>query len=184
MTVGNNVHAFIRSLQRHSGDAITLLHTQLLAASYQHALLRDAYAIAKALGRILVLPPLYAWCDWEPDAHVLLTCVAVHNEGQVPYQGPSDLYVNIEVRGGRSGARDCSALRTLLHTWRTLASAWSRLRCLRVTAALKHDACRLWTRVTTSHTGSTLFCHTLACRATFFGTGKRCTYTSWARHSL
>lgn len=98
MTVSNNVHSFIRSLQLYSDGAITQLHAQLLAASYQHALLRDAYAVAKALGRILVLPPVYAWCDWEPDAHVLLTCVTVHNEGQVPYQGPSDLYVNIEVR--------------------------------------------------------------------------------------
>lgn len=97
MSVSNNVFSFVQSLQTYTGEKIGLLHTQLLAASYQHAVLRDAYAISKALNRILILPPLYSWCDWEPDPNVLVTCVAMHNEGQVPYQGPSDLYVNIEV---------------------------------------------------------------------------------------
>lgn len=98
MTVGNNVHSFIESLQQRADHKINTLHLQLLAASYQHAILRDAYAIAKSLGRILILPPLYAWCDWDPAPNVLLTCLTVDNEGQLPYQGPSDLYVNIEVR--------------------------------------------------------------------------------------
>ena len=98
LTVGNNVHSFIASLQHSMGGILSLLHLQLLAASYQHAVLRDAYAIARALGRVLVLPPVYAWCDWDPSPDVLHTCVTVDNEGQVPYQGPSDLYVNIEVR--------------------------------------------------------------------------------------
>jgi hypothetical protein len=97
LSVSNNVFSFIQSVQHSTNAEISLLHIQLLAAAYQHAILRDAYAIAKALKRILILPPLYSWCDWEPDSNVLLTCVAKHNEGQVPYQGPSDLYVNIEV---------------------------------------------------------------------------------------
>jgi hypothetical protein len=98
MTVNNNVHSFIASLQQVAEGTISLLHMQLLAAAYQHAVLRDAYALAKALGRILILPPVYSWCDWDPSPDVLGTCVTVDNEGQVPYEGPSDLYVNIEVR--------------------------------------------------------------------------------------
>lgn len=74
MTVDNNVHGFLKALARHASGAISLLHMQLLAAAYQHAVLRDAYAIAKALGRILVLPRVYAWCDWDPAPTVLFTC--------------------------------------------------------------------------------------------------------------
>jgi hypothetical protein len=97
LSINNNVHSFVQSLQASASNRIGPLHIQLLAASYQHAILRDAYAMAKALGRILVLPALYSWCDWDPQADVLLTCVSNHHEGHVPYQGPSDLYVNIEV---------------------------------------------------------------------------------------
>ena len=78
MTVDNNVHHFLRRLQKHASSTISLLHMQLLAAAYQHAVLRDAYAIAKALGRILVLPPVYAWCDWDPAPTVLITCAALN----------------------------------------------------------------------------------------------------------
>lgn len=98
MTVNNNVHAFVASLQQAASKPLSLLHIQLLAAAYQHAVLRDAYAIAKALDRILVLPPVFSWCDWDPAPTVMQTCVTQNNEGQVPYQGPSDMYVNIEVR--------------------------------------------------------------------------------------
>jgi hypothetical protein len=101
MTVSNNVHAFVAAMRagaHAAGGHLSLLHAQLLAAAYQHAVLRDAYALAHTLRRTLVLPPLWAWCDWDPSSDVLLACVSVDNEGSVPYQGPSDLYVNIEVR--------------------------------------------------------------------------------------
>ena len=61
ITIGNNVHSFLASVQKASSSPFGRIHLQLLAASYQHAILRDAYAIAKALNRILILPPLYAW---------------------------------------------------------------------------------------------------------------------------
>lgn len=49
------------------------------------------------LQRTLVLPRVYAWCDWSPSSDVLITCNDPNFEGEVPYQGPSDLYVNVEV---------------------------------------------------------------------------------------
>ena len=97
MTVNNNVHSFIKSLSLQTEKPLSLLHIQLLAAAYKHAVLRDAYAIAKALKRVLVLPPVFAWCDWDPASSVLYTCVTKDNEWHVPYQGPSDLYINMEV---------------------------------------------------------------------------------------
>lgn len=100
LTVANNVHAFLASMQASATDAnvsLSMLHLHLLGASYQHAVLRDAYAVARVLQRTLVLPPLYAWCDWSPSSDVLHTCNDPMFEGEVPYQGPSDLYVNIEV---------------------------------------------------------------------------------------
>ena len=100
MTVSNNVHRFLEAMQAHaasSNTTLSMLHLQLLAASYQHAVLRDAYAVARVLQRTLVLPRLYAWCDWSPSSDVLITCNDPNFEGEVPYQGPSDLYVNVEV---------------------------------------------------------------------------------------
>ena len=99
MTVANNVHAFLATMQTDASQAnvtLSMLHLHLLGAAYQHAVLRDAYAVARVLQRALVLPPLYAWCDWTPKPDVLYTCNDPGWEGDVPYQGPSDLYVNIE----------------------------------------------------------------------------------------
>ena len=99
--MSNNVHAFLASMQASAAESnvtLSLLHLHLLGAAYQHAVLRDAYAVARVLRRALVLPPVWAWCDWTPHPGVLETCVEPGYEGGVPYQGPSDLYVNTEVR--------------------------------------------------------------------------------------
>ena len=50
ITVSNNVHTFLEAMQAQAAShntTLSLLHLQLLAASYQHAVLRDAYAVAK-----------------------------------------------------------------------------------------------------------------------------------------
>lgn len=97
MSVRNNVHSFVASVQAATPSPLQPLHIHLLAASYQHAVLRDAYAIAKTLNRTLILPKLYVWCDWEPGPTVLINCTTPASEGHVPYQSTSDIYVNIDV---------------------------------------------------------------------------------------
>jgi hypothetical protein len=121
LTVANNVHEFLAAMQRSaaaSNVTLSMLHLHLLGASYQHAVLRDAYAVAKALERTLVLPPLYAWCDWSPSSDVLYTCNDPNFEGEVPYQGPSDIFVNIEVRAVRCKPRH----------WKCLLDVWTPAR--------------------------------------------------------
>ena len=61
------------------------------------AVFRDAAAAARALGRILILPKLWAWCDSDQPS-VLKYCSIEGAEQVAPWQAPTDLYINMDVR--------------------------------------------------------------------------------------
>ena len=71
---------------------------QVIGASYQLAAFRDAAAMAKALGRILVLPKVYCWCDSDNSPTIMRACHFDGAELALPFRAPGDLYFNMDVR--------------------------------------------------------------------------------------
>ena len=73
------------------------IHKHMLAAEYQLAAFRDAAAAARALGRALILPKMWAWCDSDQPS-VLRDCTIDGAQQVAPWQAPADLFVNMDVR--------------------------------------------------------------------------------------
>lgn len=73
------------------------VHKHLLAAEYQLSAFRDAAAAARTLNRTLILPKLWAWCDSDQPT-IMQHCSMEGAQQVAPWQAPTDLYVNMDVR--------------------------------------------------------------------------------------
>ena len=74
------------------------IHKQVIAATYQLAVFRDAAAMARVLNRTLILPKVYAWCDTDNSPTIMRDCHFDGAEMHLPFQAPGDLYFNMDVR--------------------------------------------------------------------------------------
>jgi arabinosyltransferase len=94
------VGAVLAAERSFPGGRIPPLYKHWLAISYQYAAFRDALAIARALGRALILPPAICWCDIDSTPHVLERCAV---------RGSEMLLSPMETRRAGGGAFHCPA---------------------------------------------------------------------------
>ena len=113
LTYDNDVRREVEraAAARFPGGAMPVLYRHMVAVAYQLALFRDALAAARMLGRALVLPRSWCWCDydWTPD--VLESCKI--RCGGLPAQLPLRLGARLEGGAGRwraSGSQPTSLL--------------------------------------------------------------------------
>ncbi|CAL5220947.1 g3049 [Coccomyxa viridis] len=89
LAYSNSVVDYVAELEEARGPMVPL-HKHLLAVAFQLAALRDAWAIAWALNRTLVLPRFWSWCEMDQVATVLETCRKDGGDQVLPFQTPAD----------------------------------------------------------------------------------------------
>lgn len=55
--------------------SLPIFYKHWIAGSYQLAVLRDGLALARMLGRILILPKLMSWCDLDYTPDIITDCI-------------------------------------------------------------------------------------------------------------
>ncbi|KAI3429416.1 hypothetical protein D9Q98_005511 [Chlorella vulgaris] len=103
LTYENNVVPWVNAMASRrypNGRQMPLFYKMWLGMSYQLAAFRDALAAATMLGRAVVLPKLWCWCDYHEGPDILRTCLkggADYAEGEPPFQCPMDFMLNVEI---------------------------------------------------------------------------------------
>ncbi|KAL4437974.1 hypothetical protein ABPG77_004195 [Micractinium sp. CCAP 211/92] len=97
LTYQNPVLSFVTEAERElyapQGRRMPLFEKHWLAMSYQLAALRDALAAAAILGRTVVLPQLWCWCDSDEHPHILERCRIRGTDYMTPFVCPLDFLV-------------------------------------------------------------------------------------------
>lgn len=91
----NGVLAFVAEAERRrgaeeGGGAMTLFEKNWLGLGYQLAAFRDALAAGRMLGRAVVLPQLWCWCDYDEAPDILETCLNKNADYAAPFKCPLD----------------------------------------------------------------------------------------------
>eukprot|EP00892_Ulva_mutabilis_P008482 jgi/Ulvmu1/6005/UM026_0131.1 len=121
----NLVLEYISGLETLSNGTFTLVHKHVLAGAYQLAALRDAAAMAKALGRILVLPKVWAWCDSDSMLTIMHNCTFDGSEHYPPWQAPGDLFFNMDAMEATADFMPWRHFNFLAHPRTPRSLAWS-----------------------------------------------------------
>jgi hypothetical protein len=82
--------------RHYSGRQAPLFYKMWLGMSYQIAAFRDALATARMLGRALVMPTLWCWCDYAEWPDILLTCIYPGGDYEAPFQCPLDFMLDVQ----------------------------------------------------------------------------------------
>ncbi|KAL4452531.1 hypothetical protein ABPG75_008193 [Micractinium tetrahymenae] len=86
----NGVLQFVAELERQRGAPVVLFEKNWVGLAYQLAALRDALAVGRMLGRAVVVPPLWCWCDYDEAPGILETCINPNADYEAPFQCPMD----------------------------------------------------------------------------------------------
>lgn len=94
----NSVLSFVAEAERKQygsqGRRMPLFEKHWLGMSYQLAALRDALAAATILGRTVLLPQLWCWCDSDEHPHILMRCRIRGTDYMTPFECPMDFLVS------------------------------------------------------------------------------------------
>ncbi|KAL4426068.1 hypothetical protein ABPG77_007864 [Micractinium sp. CCAP 211/92] len=90
LTYENGVLDFVSEYERQRGAPVVLFEKNWLGLAYQLAALRDALAAGRMLGRAVVLPPLWCWCDYDESPGILETCTNPNADYEAPFRCPAD----------------------------------------------------------------------------------------------
>ncbi|KAL4422581.1 hypothetical protein ABPG75_008778 [Micractinium tetrahymenae] len=99
LTWENDVQAFVARQEEErygsKGHGAPLMEKNWLGLSYQLQALRDALAAARMLGRVLVLPTLWCWCDYDEHPLILESCRIRGTDLELPFQCPLDFLLPV-----------------------------------------------------------------------------------------
>eukprot|EP00887_Chlorella_sp_A99_P000964 scaffold5.g964.t1 len=94
LTYANDIKRFVARAERRryggTKQGMPLLEKHWLGMGYQLAVFRDALAAARMLGRVLALPTLWCWCDYDEHPAVLETCRIKGTDLELPFECPLD----------------------------------------------------------------------------------------------
>ncbi|PSC68599.1 glycosyltransferase family 77 [Micractinium conductrix] len=98
----NDVLAFVAEQEAarygSRGHGMPLMEAHMIGMAYQLAMMRDAMAVARMLGRAVVLPTLWCWCDFDESPDIMETCrikgtdLPLHGPFECPVDYPINVY--------------------------------------------------------------------------------------------
>ncbi|PSC76658.1 glycosyltransferase family 77 [Micractinium conductrix] len=99
LTYANGVLRFVAAFEAKRGGpgSVRLFEKNWLGLSYQLAAFRDALAVGRMLGRAVVLPQLWCWCDYDEAPGILATCINPNADMEAPFRCPLDFLGPVHV---------------------------------------------------------------------------------------